>query len=106
MVDKVFKVFVAVNVLCQFCPCRTSVDMHGQGNGDKHYEFQLVSSLHWLSLFSVVNIYPDCSRIACGLSACNSCKLNPYEWNISSSRLVVSIGRSVYIDVEISVDWR
>jgi len=30
MVDKMFKIFVALNVLCQFCPCRTSVDIGGQ----------------------------------------------------------------------------
>jgi len=30
VVDKMFKIVVALNVLCQFCPCRTSVDIGGQ----------------------------------------------------------------------------
>jgi len=31
VVDKMFKIVVALNILCQFRPCRTSVDISGQG---------------------------------------------------------------------------
>jgi len=49
MVDKMFKVFVALNVLCQFCPCRTSVDIGGQSKCLFSYLWNITFSVCKLS---------------------------------------------------------